>query len=281
MSTSQSLDGIEAFSTEKGNGNTITLLNKDNYLAWSCKVEGQLDADDLWENVSGQRKAPIVPAAVRNANDTAIVNQAEITAKEAELKIFIKDSKRAASYLLNMISDGQLFHVRPLRTDPIAMWQRLKDTFERTTEMTAEAAQMQLLNFAHIETENADQTIERYVAIVEFCGQQGVAPSELLQQRMLLSRPNARYNYLKKYVQHSDTLTDIQKIFRKMRDDDTEHQVDQTPLPGSAAFLEAVQNRVEIMWAQKLSKEGKNHRGGGGNGGSYKADSNCFNCGQK
>ena len=30
------------------------------------------------------------------------------------------------------------------------------------------------------------------------------------------------------------------------------------------------------MWAQKLSKEGKNHRGGGGNGGSYKADSNCL-----
>ena len=39
---------------------------------------------------------------------------------------------------------------------------------------------MQLLNFAHIEIESADQTIERYIAIVELCGQQGVAPSELL-----------------------------------------------------------------------------------------------------
>ena len=156
------------------------------------------------------------------------------------------------------------------------MWQRLKDTVERTTEMTAEGAQMQLLNIAHLETKSADQPIERYTAIVELCGQQGVAPSELQQQRMLLSRPNARYNYMKKYVQHSNTPTDIQKIFRKMRDDDTEHQVDQTPLPGSPAFLEAVQDRVEIMWAQKLSMEGKNARGGAG--GSYKADSLCYNC---
>ena len=138
---------------------------------------------------------------------------------------------------------------------------------------------MQLLNFQHIETETADQTIQRFEAIVDLCGQQGVAPSELLQQRMLLSRPNARYTYLKKYVQHSDTPTNIQKLFRKMRDDDTDHQVDLTPLPGSADFLEAVNSQVEIMWAQKLSKEGKNPRGGGGGG--YKSDSICYNCGQK
>ena len=47
MSTSQSLDGIRASPSEKGNGNTITLLNKDNYSAWSCKVEGALIASDL------------------------------------------------------------------------------------------------------------------------------------------------------------------------------------------------------------------------------------------
>ena len=124
------------------------------------------------------------------------------------------------------------------------MWQRLKDTLERTTEMTHEAAQMQLLNFAHIETESADHTIERYEGIVELCGQQGVPPSELLQQRMLLSRPNARYTYHKMYVKHSNTLTDIQKIFGKMRDDGTEHQVDVSPLPRSAASLEVVQSHV-------------------------------------
>ena len=127
-----------------------------------------------------------------------------------------------------MVTFSMSDHFAQTTSHPIAMWQRLKDTFERTTEMTTGAPQMQLLNFAHIETKSVDQTIERYIAIVELCGQQGVAPSELLQQRMLLSRPNARYNYLKNYVHHSYTPTDIQKIFKKMRYDDTEHQVDLT-----------------------------------------------------
>ena len=121
MSTSQSLDGIRASPSEKGNGNTITLLNKDNYSAWSCKVEGALIASDLWDVVSGERKAPIVPAAIRNADDTATVNEGSITTKTAELKAFQKESKQAASYLLNIISDNQLFHVKPIRTDPVAM----------------------------------------------------------------------------------------------------------------------------------------------------------------
>ena len=159
MSTSQSLDGIRASQSKKANGNTITLLNKDNYYARSCKVEGALIALDLWDVVSGERTAPIVRAALRNAEKTTTVNQGSITTKTAELKIFQKDSKQAASYLLNMISDNQLFHVKPIRTDPVAMWKRLKDTFERTTEMTDEAARMQLLNFQHIETETAHLTI--------------------------------------------------------------------------------------------------------------------------
>ena len=167
MSTSQSLDDIKASPLKKGNGNTITLLDKDNYSAWSCKVEGALIASNLWDVVFGERTTPIVPAALRNAKNTVIVNQGSITTKTAELKTFQKDSKQAASYLLNMISDNQLFHVKPIRTDPVA---RLKDTFERTTKMTAKAAQMQLLNFQHIETKIAYQTIQKFEAIVDLCG---------------------------------------------------------------------------------------------------------------
>ena len=97
MSTSQSLDGIRASPSEKGNGNTITLLNIDNYFAWSCKVEGALIASDLWDVVSGERTAPIVSAALRNAENTASVNQDSIRTKTVELKTFQKDFKKAAS----------------------------------------------------------------------------------------------------------------------------------------------------------------------------------------
>ena len=121
--------------------NIITLL----------KVEGALTASDIWDVFSGERKAPIVPAAIRNKDDTATVNQGNITTKIAELRSYKKDSKQAASYLLNMISDNQLFHVKPIRTNPVAMWKRLKETFERSTQRIVEAAQMQMPNFQHIE----------------------------------------------------------------------------------------------------------------------------------
>ena len=53
MSTSQSLDFFRAFPSKNGNGNTITLLNKDNYSPSSCEVEGALIASDLSDVVSG------------------------------------------------------------------------------------------------------------------------------------------------------------------------------------------------------------------------------------
>lgn len=123
---------MRAIPSEKGNGNTITLLSKDNYSARPCKVEGAPIVNDLWDVVSGERKAPIVLAGVRNADVTATVNHADIAAKTAELKEYHKDAKHITNFLLCMISDSQLFHVKPIRIDPVAMWQRLIDTFERT-----------------------------------------------------------------------------------------------------------------------------------------------------
>ena len=40
--------------------------------------------------------------------------------------------------------------------------------------MERDASQMLLLNFQHMETESANQTIERYEGIIEKCEEQGV-----------------------------------------------------------------------------------------------------------
>ena len=156
MSISQSQDGIRASLFEIGNGNTITFLNKDNHFAWSCKVEGALIASDFSDVVFGERKAPIVSPTTRNQEDTAIINQGSIATKTTQLKAYQKDARTTASYLLNMISENQLCHVKPIRTNRAAMRKRLKYTSERTTKTTSKAAQMQQLNFQHIETRSAD-----------------------------------------------------------------------------------------------------------------------------
>ena len=69
---------------------------------------------------------------------------------------------------------------------------------------------------------------------------------------MILSQPNDRYMYLKKSYQHSKVKQDLQEIFSSMRDDDAEYQKSHaTPLPGFAAFADAVRVEAELLWAQR------------------------------
>ena len=93
---------------------------------------------------------------------------------------------------------------------------------------------------------------------------------------MLLSKPNERYNYLKKNFQHAEVKPSLASLYASMRDDDTEHQkTNQAPVSGSAAFLNAVTAQAEILWAQRS----KDSRQSGGSG-SSKTDSICYNCNQ-
>ena len=83
------LHGIRASSTDGGN-RSIALLGKDNYVAWSCRVEAALVVADLWDLVSGHRVQPVIPAEIRIADDTANANQASIDAATREFKAFTK-----------------------------------------------------------------------------------------------------------------------------------------------------------------------------------------------
>ena len=64
--------------------------------------------------------------------------------------------------------------------------------------MGKSAAQKALLNFQHLETETADETICRFEAIVERCEHQGVRLYEGEKERALLDQPNDRYERMKK-----------------------------------------------------------------------------------
>ena len=54
------------------------------------------------------------------------------------------------------------------------MWTRLREKFERRSEAEAETAFMLFLDFAHIESENANEMIERYETALQNCLDQGV-----------------------------------------------------------------------------------------------------------
>ena len=51
--------------------------------------------------------------------------------------------------------------------DPIAIWNKLQQKFARKSEMGKSAAQKALLNFQHLETETADETICKFEVVVE------------------------------------------------------------------------------------------------------------------
>ena len=77
------------------------------------------------------------------------------------------------------------------------MWNRLKEKFERVSEAETENAQMQQLALAHKEGETANATIDRFDAAIKYCADQGVNVDESHAKRMLLARPDERYQFIK------------------------------------------------------------------------------------
>ena len=125
-------------------------------------------------------------------------NQDAIDAANKKLDDFDDAYNKAACLLAESISDSEILSVTSVLEDSVAVWNKLQQKFARRSEMGQEAAQMALLQFKHVETETANETIERFEAITEKCAQQGVPVDDHLLERMLLSQPNDRYTYLKK-----------------------------------------------------------------------------------
>ena len=237
----------------------------------------QLISHNVWDLVIGKEvKPPDAPAEIKNATGT-VTNRPAITDANLQIRNYSNGFKQAASIISESISDSQIYTVQTTLEDPIQTWQKLQDKFARRSIMERDASQMLLLNFQHMETESANQTIERYEGIIEKCEEQGVKMEDDIQQRMLLARPNERYNLLKKLTQRSATSPSLHDLFQQMRDDDAEFQLTASPKPGSAALAEAIAEAVakaEVMWIQKHNKSNPSPRPAS----SYTV---CFACGEK
>ena len=60
-----------------------------------------------------------------------------------------------------------MYHIRSVIKDPIATWLKLQQKYVRISEMETEVVQQLLDDFQHIETEFADENIDRFEQIVE------------------------------------------------------------------------------------------------------------------
>ena len=56
---------------------------------------------------------------------------------------------------------------------------------------------MQFLDFAHIESETANEMIDRYETALQNCLDQGVVVEINMRSQMLIGRPAERYKFLK------------------------------------------------------------------------------------
>ena len=139
---------------------------------------------------------------------------------------WIRRRDRAAAALITSVSDEEVHTVQAVDDDPVLMWTRLKEKFERRSEAEAETAQLKLLDFAHREGESANAMIERFETVVMVCVDQGIAADENLQKRMLLARPADRYAFLKQsYLLSSiGNRPDLVGLKAQIRDIDAEFQ---------------------------------------------------------
>ena len=196
----------------------VAILKKDNYRSWAMKLKVQLKVMDCWALVQGTELRP--PAT------TAGADAAAATAALALRKSWDKRRDGASAALVTSISDEELHVLHGIDEDPPAMWTRLREKFERQSEAQAEACFMLFLDFTHIESETANETIERYETSLQNCLDQGVNVDVPTRQRMLIGRPSERYKFLKQnyLLATAANKPDLEALKAQLRDIDSDHR---------------------------------------------------------
>ena len=275
----------------------VAILKKDNYRAWSTKLKVQLKVMECWELVTGAELQP-PDTAPAGANAVAVA------AALALRKSWDRRNIASSAVLITSISDEELHTVHGLDDFPPQIWTRPREKFDRRSEAEAETAFMSFLDFAHLESETADELIERYETALQRCTDQGVALDPNTRLRMLLGRPAERYKFLKQNFMLAGAAArpGLEVLKAQLRDIDAEYR---KPLP-SVKTKDGQGHRTEAQanWGQKSNPgadrrrekysvrggSSSGSRGGRGSGdrgngreGAAKSSSEvtCYCCGKK
>ena len=276
----------------------VATLKKDNYRSWATKLNVQLKVMDCWLLVTGVELQP--PATAPVGSDAATV-----TAALNLRRSWDKRNDAASAVLITSISDEELHTVYGISDDPPRIWTRLREKFERRSEAEAETMFMLFLDFTHLESETANEMIERYETTLQNCLDQGVTVDANMRQRMLIGRPAERYKFLKQSFLLSPVATrpDLEALKAQLRDIDSDFRK-----PHGGAKTKAGQGHraeTEANWGQKSNsgsdkrrdkisgnggsnnQSGRSGKGGGDRGESSKgggktnSDVTCYCCGKK
>ena len=185
MADRQGDSGIRAESVRP-----VAVLRGDNYHAWAVKLRAQLKLVDCRTVVNGSDPQP---PATGPPGCAASVTAIAVTARRK----WDKRQDKAAALLITSIHDDELHEIMDVQDDPELIWDRLEQKFDRVSEAEADNAHMQFMEFAHIETETALQTIARFNVIVRKCHDQGIVLTEQSKKRMFVMRPSKRNIFLK------------------------------------------------------------------------------------
>ena len=131
------------------------------------------------------------------------------------------------------------------------IWTRLREKIERRSEAEAEIAFMLFLDFAHVESETANEMIERHETTLHNFLDQGVLVEKNMQQRMLIGRPAERYKFLKQNYLLATAATkpnlDAQKA--QLRDIDSDYRKPNGGVKSKAG--QGYRAETEAKWGQK------------------------------
>ena len=158
----------------------LAILKKDNYRAWSTKLKVKLKMMNRWLLVT---KLEVQPPATAPAGADAAALTAALTLRRS----WDMGRDAASAVLITSISDEELHTVHGIDDNPTLIRTRLEDKFERRSEAEAETSFMPFLDFTHLESETANEMIERYKTTLQNCLDQGVTVDANMRQRMLKS----------------------------------------------------------------------------------------------
>ena len=113
-------------------GRSVATLKSDNYTSWSSRLKAVLKISDCWRLTTGVELLPAVAAAGSTA--------AQVAAADTARASWLKRKDRTAAVLIMSISDEEHGTVQAVDEDPVEIWKRLKEKFDRTSEAEAETA---------------------------------------------------------------------------------------------------------------------------------------------
>ena len=102
------------------------------------------------------------------ATGSARVDAAAMTAALNLRRSWDRRRDAASAVLITSILDEE-HTVYGIDEDPPQIWTRLREKFERRSEAEAETSFMLFLDFTHLESEIANEMIERYETTLQNC----------------------------------------------------------------------------------------------------------------